>query len=166
MIICTAHFIIDYIRTKIDSRIESQRLRFLTFIVDQVLHVTTIIVAYYLSGSGFRKKVICLFISRRRKQQSRKQCRKHDRQIGTNDHSNLAAMQPVQCDRAGSNSKKYCSVQAAGKPGLCGKISHRNITEPVYFAYCHIGSEICFVAVTAIMGLPQAAPFSLSKTYF
>lgn len=48
LIICTAHFIIDYIRTKIDSRIESQRLRFLTFIVDQVLHVTTIIVAYYL----------------------------------------------------------------------------------------------------------------------
>lgn len=48
LIICTTHLLIDFIRTKIDRRIEGRQLRFLTFIVDQVLHVAIIIVAYYL----------------------------------------------------------------------------------------------------------------------
>lgn len=47
LIISIAHLIIDLIRTKIDNKFKDYRVRFSTFLIDQIFHLTTIIVTYY-----------------------------------------------------------------------------------------------------------------------
>jgi len=47
LIIAGSHFIIDFIRTKIDNKIENRKITFITFIIDQILHVVVIIATYF-----------------------------------------------------------------------------------------------------------------------
>ena len=49
-IIAVSHFVLDFVRTKIDSNCKSQKSLFITFSLDQVLHLTVIIVTYFLFG--------------------------------------------------------------------------------------------------------------------
>lgn len=48
LIVAIAHLIIDSIRTKIDNSVEEHRVRFWVFLIDQILHLTTIVITYYL----------------------------------------------------------------------------------------------------------------------
>lgn len=48
LIIGVTHFIIDWIRTKIDSKTTDSAVRFMSFLVDQILHVGIILMTYYL----------------------------------------------------------------------------------------------------------------------
>lgn len=47
ILVSGSHFIIDFIRTKIDVKFKNNKTHFFTFISDQILHVTIIIVAYF-----------------------------------------------------------------------------------------------------------------------
>lgn len=47
LILFITHIIIDFIIIKIDNRVVNKQVRILTFIIDQILHLSTIIVLYY-----------------------------------------------------------------------------------------------------------------------
>jgi len=48
LIIATSHFVIDFARTKIESNCKCNKSFFVTFLIDQALHLTVIIVTYCL----------------------------------------------------------------------------------------------------------------------
>lgn len=48
LIISILHFIIDFIRIKIDNKFSNDKIRFFVFVIDQLLHLTAIFTTYYL----------------------------------------------------------------------------------------------------------------------
>lgn len=50
LIIAVSHFVLDFARTKKDSNCKSNKSLFITFLIDQVLHLAVIIVTYCLFG--------------------------------------------------------------------------------------------------------------------
>ena len=48
LIISILHFIIDFIRIKIDNTFSNDKIRFFVFVIDQLLHLTVIFTTYYL----------------------------------------------------------------------------------------------------------------------
>lgn len=54
VIITVTHFIIDWIRTKIDNKTASSTVRFASFLIDQILHIGIIWMTCYLLSLGSR----------------------------------------------------------------------------------------------------------------
>ena len=50
LIIAVSHFVLDFAQTKIESNCKSNKILFITFLIDQVLHLAVIIVIYCLFG--------------------------------------------------------------------------------------------------------------------
>lgn len=48
LIISGSHLLIDLIRTKIENKYSNHKVYFFSFLIDQILHLTTIFVTYYL----------------------------------------------------------------------------------------------------------------------
>lgn len=59
LIIASAHLFIDLIRIKIDNNFKNYKVSFLTFIIDQILHLATIIVTYYSLNLSININSVC-----------------------------------------------------------------------------------------------------------